>query len=134
MTLTVSKLARAADVGIETVRFYERRGLLEAPPRRPSGYRMYSHSAVTRIQFIRRAQKLGFTLNEIGELIEFDSRATGNCGDVRDRAVSKIAAVERKIADLVRMKAALETLLGKCDGTRPIKECPVMDCLQDVEA
>ena len=129
MTLTTGKLARAAHVGIETIRFYERRGLVEPTARLASGYRVYSEAAVTRIQFIRKAQQLGFTLNEIGELIELDTDASATCGEVRDRTLDKIAALERKIAVLQGMKAELETLANSCDGDRPMKDCRVRECL-----
>jgi MerR family transcriptional regulator, copper efflux regulator len=131
MTLTVGKLARAARVGVETIRFYERRGLVEPATRLPSGYRIYSETAVSRIGFIRKAQRLGFTLNEIGELMDLEADAKANCGVVRTRALDKIAAVEQKISDLVRMKEALEGLARSCDGNRLMKDCPLMDCLGD---
>ena len=131
MTLTVGKLARAAHVGVETIRFYERRGLVEPADRLPSGYRVYSETAVSRIGFIRKAQQLGFTLNEIGQLIDLETDAQANCGVVRSRAMEKIAAVERKISDLQRMKNALETLASSCDGDKPMKECRLMECLAD---
>ena len=88
-------------------------------------------AAISRIGFIRQAQQLGFTLNEIGELMELEADAKANCGVVRTRAVDKIAAVERKISDLVRMKEALEGLASSCDGNRPMSECPLMDCLSE---
>ena len=131
MTLTVGKLARAARVGIETVRFYERRGLLEPTSRLPSGYRIYSETAVSRIEFIRKAQQLGFTLNEIGQLIELEADAQANCGVVRTRALEKIAAVERKISDLQRMRDALVGLADSCDGNKPMKECALLECLTE---
>src|SRR5262245_26851989 len=131
MGLTVGKLARAAHVGVETIRFYERRGLVEPAERLPSGYRIYSETAVSRIGFIRKAQQLGFTLNEIGQLIELEADAEANCGVVRTRAFEKIAAVERKISDLQRMKNALESLAGSCAGDKPMKDCRLMDCLAD---
>jgi Hg(II)-responsive transcriptional regulator len=131
MALTVSKFARAAGVGVETVRFYERRGLLEQPARKGAGYRVYSESALLRIRFIRRAQELGFTLNEIRDLIALEQDALQKCDVVRDRAVVKIAAIERKIDDLTRMKAALEGLYEACPGDQPIQDCPLMSCLRD---
>jgi MerR family mercuric resistance operon transcriptional regulator len=129
MTFTTGKLARAAHVGIETIRFYERRGLVEPTTRLASGYRVYSEEALTRIQFIRRAQQLGFTLQEIGELIELDTNVTRTCGEVRERTLDKIAALERKIAVLQGMKTELETLANICDGDRLMKDCLVRECL-----
>ena len=129
MTLTVGKLARAARVGIETVRFYERRGLVEPESRLPSGYRLYSEASVSRIRFIRNAQRLGFTLSEISELIELETRPTVNCGVVQKRALDKISAIEHKISDLQKMKRALEVLAQCCDSDRPIRECALMECM-----
>ena len=129
MDLTVGRLARAAGVGIETIRFYERRGLLDPPPRRPSGYRVYPESTVPRIQFIRRAQQLGFTLNEILDLIALDNDKSADCGQLLLRTENKIANIEQKIADLQRMRNALQELQRSCHGGTPIRECPIMDCL-----
>jgi MerR family mercuric resistance operon transcriptional regulator len=130
MNLTVGKLARAAGVGVETVRFYERRGLLEQPARKGSSYRVYTPAAVTRIQFIRRAQQLGFTLNEIAELIALEESASENCDAVRGRATDKISAIQRKIDDLEAMKGALQQMLTACPGSQPLSDCPIMSCLQ----
>jgi MerR family transcriptional regulator, copper efflux regulator len=129
MSLTVGKLAMKAGVGIETIRFYERRGLLDPPPRRPSGYRIYPEGTVPRLQFIRRAQQLGFTLNEIRDLIALDQDKTADCGVLLERTGHKIATIEQKIADLQRMKNALQELEHSCQGGTPIRECPIMDCL-----
>ena len=129
MEYTVSKIARAAGVGIETIRFYEQEGLLDEPSRRPSGYRIYSDAAVTRIRFIQRAKQLGFTLREIRELIALDARGDAECGDLRARASEKLAVVEAKIADLERVRGALADVIAACLCNGPIRECPVMECL-----
>lgn len=129
MELTVGKVARAAGVGVETIRFYERRGLVDPPPRRASGYRIYPEVTVPRIRFIRRAQQLGFTLNEIRELIALDRDASADCSAVLLRTETKIASIEQKIADLQRMKTALQDVQGRCNGGAPVRECPIMDCL-----
>src|SRR5215469_14163370 len=102
--LTIGQLARRAGVGIETVRFYERQGLLAEPARRASGYRQYTEDVVTRLRFIRRAKELGFSLREIAELIALRLDPTKTCGDVRRRAKAKVADIEAKIRDLERMK------------------------------
>ena len=129
MDLTVSKLAKAAGVGIETIRFYERRGLLDPPPRRASGYRIYPESTVPRILFIRRAQRLGFTLNEIRELIALDKDQSAECGTLLERTEHKIATIEQKITDLQRMRTALQDLHRQCAGDGLVRECAIMQCL-----
>ena len=130
MGLTVGKFARAAGVGVETVRYYERRGLLDQPVKRGTGYRVYPESALLRIRFIRRAQELGFTLNEIRDLISLERDAVQNCSAVRDRASLKLAAIEKKISDLTRMKDALARLHDACPGDQPIRNCELMSCLR----
>ncbi|MDP6106829.1 MAG: heavy metal-responsive transcriptional regulator [Candidatus Brocadiia bacterium] len=94
--LTIGKVARQSGVGVETVRFYEREGLIEQPPRRPSGYRQYPQEAVLRLCFIRRAKQLGFSLREIKELLALRVGGSTSCSEVRQRAEAKIAVVEEK--------------------------------------
>src|SRR5262245_20401674 len=132
MSLTIGNVARAAHVGVETVRFYERRGLLEQPERRPSGYRIYPAGAVARIRFIRRVQQLGFTLNEIRERIDIEQSGE-NCDAVRTRVTDKIATIEDKIRDLERMKDSLQDLLHACAGGQSMRDCPIIHCLDDCE-
>src|SRR5207247_2671094 len=98
-TLSIGQVARLAGVGVETVRFYEREGLLEEPPRRESGYRQYGEDVVARLRFIRRAKELGFTLKEIAGLLALRVDPDTTCADVRQRARTKIADVEAKIRD-----------------------------------
>lgn len=127
--LTASKAAKAAGVGIETLRFYEREGILQPSARTPSGYRIYDQRAIDRIHFVHRAQALGFTLREIRELIALDSDPDAECDDLRARAVRKLEVVENKIAELQRMKNGLGQLLDSCEVGQPIRDCPVMRCL-----
>ena len=129
MNLTVGKLAEAAGVGVETIRFYERRGLLQQPEKKTSGYRQYEPGAVARIQFIKRAQAIGFTLKEIGELMQLEQDSRSQCGDVQQRAHEKVRLVDQKIADLVRMRAELVRLSACCDSDQPLSECQLMNCL-----
>ena len=110
MNLTVGKLAQAAGVGVETIRFYERRGLLQQPLKKQSGYREYEPDDVTRIRFIKQAQAIGFTLKEIGELIQLELDSRAQCGDVQQRAAEKVRVVDEKIAELTRMRKALDRL------------------------
>ena len=127
--LTIGRVARQAGVGVETVRFYERRGLIDEPPRRQSGYRQFPEETVRRIRFIKRAQELGFSLKEIKELLalRLDSRA--KCEDVLKRAESKIAEIEDKIRSLQAMKDALAGLLEACNGRGPASKCPILESL-----
>ena len=127
--LTIGQLARKAQVNIETVRYYERRGLMLEPPRRDSGYRQYSEPDVTRIKFIKRAQTLGFTLKEISELLSLRVDPDTTCGDVKRRAEVKIADMEEKIKALQRMKKALTKLASTCRGRGPMSECPILEML-----
>jgi len=125
--LTIGQLAKEADVGVETIRFYERQGLLAEPERRPSGYRQYPRDVVRRVRFIRHAKELGFTLKEIQELLELRVDPQSSCADVRKRAGDKIADIDERIESLGRMKAALERLARKCRGRGPTSECPILE-------
>ena len=127
--LTIGQLAKKAQVNVETVRFYERRGLLPKPPQRESGYREYPPDAVARLQFIKRAKELGFSLKEILELFSLRVDPDTTCGDVKKRAEHKIADIEEKIRTLQGMKKALSRLVGQCRGRGPTGECPILEAL-----
>ena len=113
-TLTIGILAKQSGVGVETVRFYERKGLIKKPVRSSSTYRQYNPEDAKRIRFIKRAQDLGFSLKEIKEffLLTMDTRAT--CGDVRNRAENKLVEIEAKIKDLQRIKRTLKEICSAC--------------------
>lgn len=128
-TLTIGRVAKQAGVGVETVRFYERRGLLETPPRRPSGYREYGEDAVARLRFIRRAKQLGFTLREIKELLALRRDPSNPGGDLKRRAEAKIAEIELKIRTLQKMKKALVKLTVACREHGATAECPLLRAL-----
>lgn len=128
--MTIGQVARQAGVGVETVRFYERAGLLAAPPRRESGYRQYAQDAVARIQFIKRAKELGFSLKEITELLSLRVDPETTCGEVKQRAEAKMANIDAKLRDLQRMKAALAELVAACSGSGPTSHCPILDALE----
>ena len=128
-SLTIGQLAQRAGVGVETIRFYEREGLIAEPPRRPSGYRDYAPEAVTRIVFIRRAKNLGFSLKEISELLELRVRPRRNCTLVKRNADTKIADIDTKIVSLRRMRKALLELTKACDQLTPTTECPILASL-----
>ena len=127
MALTIGQLAESSGVGIETLRFYEREGLIEPPARTRSGYRNYDPSAVTRLNFIRRAQALGFSLKEIRELINLHYRPDTDCSDIKDVAEAKLDAVQQKIADLEQMRDTLKNLIASCRGGSTA-DCSVISC------
>ena len=129
MTLTIGTLARQAGVGAQTVRFYEREGLLAQAPRTSSGYRVYDDDAIGQLRFIRRAQELGFTLKEIRELLALQKNEGANCDDVRSAAAAKLDMIAAKISDLMRMKTTLAGLVASCTGCGPISECNLVECL-----
>jgi len=133
-TLKIGDLARAADVGVETIRYYERRGLLAQPPRRTSGYRQYGLRAVRRVRFIRRAQALGFTLKEIEDLLALRVDDDRSCADVRALARAKLEDIERRVVELQQMGRALERVARRCRGRGPTSECPILEILDEEEA
>ncbi len=128
-SLTIGKLAKRAGVGVETVRFYERRGLVRRPARTRSGYRSYPDEAVGRIRFIRNAQALGFTLQEVKELLALRVTAGTSCAAVRARASAKVADVEKRLADLHRIRVALEKLIAVCPGRGALADCTILEAL-----
>lgn len=131
--LTSGKLAQEAGVGVETIRFYERKGLLQEPARRSGGYRQYDPAAVARVRFIKRAQRLGFTLQEVGELLDLRDDPAADRTEVRTRTRAKIADVEDRIRELQAVRAALVQLADSCCGTGPAAECPIIQALNQVE-
>jgi Hg(II)-responsive transcriptional regulator len=128
--LRIGQVAERAGVGVETVRFYERKGLIDEPPRRKSGYRQYAEDVVPRIRFIRRAGELGFSLREIQELLELRADSTASAEEVRDRTEAKVLEIDGRIADLERMKRALAGLTARCTGEGPVGECPILEALE----
>ena len=130
-TLTIGKVARLAGIGVETIRFYEREGLIEEPPRRESGYRQYPEDTVHRLRFIRRAKELGFTLKEIKELLALRVEPETTCEDIRRRAEAKIGDIEEKICTLNKMKGALKKLTLACKGRGPVSACPILEAMEN---
>ncbi|TDI07505.1 MAG: MerR family transcriptional regulator [Acidobacteria bacterium] len=129
MPLTIGQVAERSGIGIETVRFYERKGLVEEPPRADSGYRQYPEDVVARIRFIRRAKELGFKLSEISQLLSLRVDPDTTCADVKNQTELKIADVEEKIRVLQGIKTALKKLAASCVGTGPTSECPILESL-----
>jgi MerR family transcriptional regulator, copper efflux regulator len=127
--LTIGRLAKQAGVNLETVRFYERRGLLPRPPRSASGYRLFPADAARRLRFIRRAQELGFSLAEIAELLSLRVSHGTTSAEIRARAEAKITDIEAKIRSLEPMKNTLRKLTKVCDGCTPVAQCPILESL-----
>lgn len=133
-SLSSGQLAAAAGVNLQTIRYYERRGLLPSPPRTDSGYRRYGTEDVARLRFIRRAQSLGFTLGEIGDLLELRGASGATAHDVHLRVRSKVADVDGKIADLRRIRAALTHLAGACNERGGLGDCRFLEALEAQDA
>jgi MerR family mercuric resistance operon transcriptional regulator len=125
--LSIGKLAESAGVNIETIRYYQRRGLLDEPPKPLSGYRCYPPEQVKRLRFIKRAQALGFTLDEVGTLLTLDAACT--CRETRALAVRKLALIEQKMADLSALRQVLGGLVQECDAGDGGAACPIIDVL-----
>jgi len=128
-TMKIGAVATLARVNIQTVRYYERRGLLPKPSRTDSNYRLYSEESVRRVRFIKRAQELGFTLEEIKELLSLRAAPRTRCVDVRNRAAAKLQDIEDKVRTLRAMRKALTKLIGECLGQGPVTECPILEAL-----
>lgn len=128
--MTIGRAARQAGVGVETIRFYEREGLIEQP-RKPegAGVRLYPADLVERIRFIREAQRLGFSLREASELLALRADPDADCSDVREQASAKLRDVEQKIEQLRQLHAALESLIASCPGRGKLQACSIMDAL-----
>ena len=130
MDFTVGQVAREASVNVETIRFYERKGILPNPRRSRSGYRLYSEEDVSRIRFIKRSQDLGFSLREVAELLSLRVEPGTTCRTVLERAEEKLADIEGKIHDLNQMKKALRSLVSQCRGKGPTSQCPILEYLE----
>ena len=129
--MTIGTLARVAGVHVETIRYYQRCGLLAAPPRPLRGIRRYGSDAVARLRFIKRAQELGFSLAETGRLLALQEGQS--CDAARTLAAEKLAAVDDRLSDLGRMRAVLADLIGRCDAGLCKVSCPIIESLQKEE-
>ena len=132
--LTIGHVARAAGVAIDTIRYYEREGLLPVPARRLSGYRDYTPDAVTRLRFIRRAKELGFSLPEIRELLALSADRERGVRGVKQRAEARLAEIERRIRELKRVQRGLKNLIDACPGHGALERCPILTALSHEEA
>ena len=130
---TIGWLAKEAGVNVQTILYYERRGLLPAPSRSASGYRLFDDETVQRIRFIKRAQELGFSLKQIAALLALQEEKDASCAEVSSMAVGHLEDIEQKIRDLKRMQKALIPLVNDCPGKGSLKACPIMDSLEGDE-
>lgn len=132
--LSIGQVARQVGIGVETVRFYEREGLLKEPDRKASGYRQYGEEVVRRLRFIRRAKELGFTLKEIADLLALRHDPAATRTDVRERVRAKVEDIEAKVRDLQRIREVLLGLGETCHGHGPAGDCPILEAIdRDVE-
>jgi MerR family copper efflux transcriptional regulator len=128
-SMTIGELAKTAGVGVETIRFYERKRLIAQPRRPANGYRIYDNELVRRVRFVRQAQKLGFSLAQIRQLLELKLNPRRACADVKAEAEAKIDEIDQKIASLRKMRYALLGITRSCSGEGPISQCPILDAL-----
>lgn len=131
--LKVGEVAKQAGVNLQTIHYYERRGLLPKPPRTGSNYRAYPEDTVLRVRFVKRAQELGFTLKEIKELLSLRAAPRTRCTDVRERAEAKVRDIEGKMRALQAMRKALTKLIRECSGKGPVTRCPILEALDSVD-
>lgn len=127
---SIGQIAKQAKCKVETVHYYEKSGLMPKPPRTEGGHRIYSLPHVKRLNFIRRSRELGFSIEQIKELLKFIDEPDHDCGEVQTMAMQKIAEVQQKIADLQRLQSALDKMVNNCKGAgHSIDDCPVIDAL-----
>ena len=131
--MTIGKVAETAGVGVETVRFYERKGLIAQPKRPEHGFRVYSDDAVRRLRFIRQAQALGFSLREIEDLLALRTDPGSDCAEIRERAVTKLDDVEGKIRQLRRIRGALKQVIAACPGRGALNGCSIIEAMENPE-
>jgi MerR family copper efflux transcriptional regulator len=133
-TLSIGAVARQAGVAVDTIRYYEREGLLPEPARRASGYRAYGEDAIGRLRFIRRAKDLGFTLEEIRELLALSADRHRGVKGVKQRARQRLAAIDARIAELQRVREGLGQLIEACPGHGAPERCPILQALAGEDA
>lgn len=131
MGLKIGEVAERGGVNLQTIRYYEREGLLPTPPRLASGYRVFPESTVHRVRFIKRAQELGFSLAEINELLAIQLDPAKDCSDVQRLARAKVADIEEKMRTLEQMRRVLTSLAEACPGCGPLSECPILESIED---
>ena len=129
LKLTIGKVAAAAAVNVETIRFYQRRGLLTEPPKSPGGFRYYGNATIARVRFVKRAQALGFSLEEVLGLLALEE--SNACGPTHDAAVRKLQLVEERINDLKRIRSTLKNLVQQCEAGPGAVCCPIIESLAE---
>jgi MerR family transcriptional regulator, copper efflux regulator len=132
-SMTIGAVAKRAGVPIDTIRYYEREGLLPEPLRRASGYRSYNESIIRQLRFIRRAKDLGFTLEEIRDLLALSVDRHRGVKEVKQRAQQRLASIDERIAELMRIRKGLEQLIEACPGHGSPDQCPILRALADQE-
>lgn len=132
--MKIGNLAKRVGVGIDTVRYYEREGLLPQAQRRSSGYRLYDVKDIQRLRFIRRAKTLGFTLTEVRDLLTLSSRKDDDMAAMKAAAQQKLADVDAKITELTRIRDGLGALIGACPGRGALARCPIMNAISEESA
>lgn len=128
LTLTIGALSKRTDCNIETIRYYERIGILPPPPRSAGGFRLYSDDHLKRLTFVRRSRQLGFTLREIRVLLALVDGSDHTCAEVKELTLEHVAEIRRKVADLRRMERVLKEMAIHCDGGK-VPDCPIIDAL-----
>ncbi len=128
--MQIGELSKRTGVKVDTIRYYEKSGILPKPPRTAGGYRVYREDDLNRLNFIVRCRQLGFSMRDIGNLLELVDEHDYTCADVRDLTLGHAAIVESKIADLQRLGATLRSIAAKCTGSK-VPECPIIDALLD---
>ncbi len=131
--MKIGELAKRCDVNIDTIRYYERQGLLPAPERLASGYRRYRTPDVARLRFVRRAKALGFTLDEIRELLALSDHRDDDMGELKAAATAKLIDVEARMTELARVRDGLHTLIEACPGHGALAQCPILNALASEE-
>lgn len=130
-TMTIGQVAKISGVGIETIRFYERNGLLAKPARKESGYRQFTAESVDRLNFIQRGKQLGFTLSEIRELLSLEVKPGTTKRDIKVLAQAKLNDVEEKLKMLHQIQHTLKHLIGQCDGKGAVSQCPILESFRE---
>ncbi len=130
--IAIGKLAKAGNVNIDTVRYYERKNLLMPEARTQSGYRQYSKESIRRLRFIKKAQGLGFSLKEIKQILDISNADNAECGNIKQYAKKKIEEIEKRISDLQKIRDGLKQIAGECPGgDSPLEECTILEHFYD---
>ena len=127
---SIGQIAKKSEVSVETIRYYEKEGLLEKPQRKEGGYRQYNDDVIERLSFIQQAKSLGFTLTQIKELLSLEVKQGTSSKDIKDIAQSKLGDIEEKIKMLKKMQKILKELVTQCDGKGPVEQCPILKAIK----